>query len=42
MRQERKTDPPRTRAEEVDSEDPERRVIIVDSDEQRQDEQAMR
>jgi transposase len=40
--QERKTDPPRTRAQEVDSGDPECRVIIVDSDERRQYEQAMR
>jgi transposase len=40
--QERKTDPPRTRAQEVDSGDPERRVIIVDSDERRQYEQSMR
>ena len=40
--QERKTDPPRTRAQEVASGDPEMRVIIVDSDERRQYEQAMR
>jgi transposase len=39
---ERKTDPPRTRAQEVASGDPELRVIIVDSDERRQYEQAMR
>jgi transposase len=40
--QERKTDPPRTRAQEVASGDPGMRVIIVDSDERRQYEQAMR
>jgi transposase len=40
--QERKTDPPRTRAQEVASGDPKMRVIIVDSDERRQYEQAMR
>jgi transposase len=40
--QERKTNPPRTRAQEVASGDPELRVIIVDSDERRQYEQAMR
>jgi transposase len=40
--QERKSDPPRTRAQEVASGDPEMRVIIVDSDERRQYEQAMR
>jgi transposase len=40
--QERKTDPPRTRAQEVASGDPKLRVIIVDSDERRQYEQAMR
>ena len=40
--QERKTDPPRTRAQEVASGDPEMRVIIVNSDERRQYEQAMR
>jgi transposase len=39
---ERQTDPPRTRAQEVASGDPEMRVIIVDSDERRQYEQAMR
>src|SRR5262249_28608146 len=37
-----KTDPPRTRAQEVSSGDPEMRVIIVDSDERRAYEQAMR
>jgi transposase len=40
--QERQTDPPRTRAQEVASGDPEMRVIVVDSDERRQYEQAMR
>jgi transposase len=40
--QERKTNPPRTRAQEVPSGDPEMRVIIVDSDERREYEQAMR
>ena len=40
--QERKADPPRTRAQEVASGDPKMRVIIVDSDERRQYEQAMR
>jgi transposase len=40
--QERRTDRPRTRAQEVASGDPEMRVIIVDSDERRQYEQAMR
>jgi transposase len=40
--QERKTDPPRTRAQEVASGDPDLRVVIVDSDERRQYEQAMR
>jgi transposase len=40
--QERRTDPRRTRAQEVASGDPEMRVIIVDSDERRQYEQAMR
>jgi transposase len=40
--QERKTNPPHTRAQEVASGDPELRVIIVDSDERRQYEQAMR
>ena len=40
--QERRTDPPRTRAQEVASGDPEMRVIIVDSDERRQYEHAMR
>jgi transposase len=40
--QERKTDPPRTRAQEVTSGDPDIRVIIVDSDERRAYEQAKR
>jgi transposase len=40
--QERKSDPPRTRAQEVASGDPEMRVFIVDSDERRLYEQAMR
>jgi transposase len=40
--QERQSNPPRTRAQEVASGDPEMRVIIVDSDERRQYEQAMR
>lgn len=40
--QERKSDPPRTKAQEVASGDPAMRVIIVDSDERRQYEQAMR
>jgi transposase len=40
--QERKTDRPRTRAQEVASGDPDMRVVIVDSDERRQYEQAMR
>jgi transposase len=40
--QERQSDPPRTRAQEVASGDPEMRVIIVDSDERHQYEQAMR
>jgi hypothetical protein len=40
--QERKTDPPRTRAQEVSLGDPGMRVIIVDSDERRAYEQAMR
>ncbi len=39
--QERKTDPPRTRAQEVASGDSGMRVIIVDSDERCQHEQAM-
>src|SRR6516225_3196630 len=39
---ERQSDPPRTRAQEVASGDPEMRVIIVDSEERRQYEQAMR
>ncbi len=39
---ERKNDPPRTRAQEVDSGDPEKRVFVVNSDERRQYEQAMR
>ncbi len=41
-RRERITSPPRTRAQEVASGDPELRVIMVDSDERRQYEQAMR
>jgi len=40
--QERKTSPPRTRAQEVASGDPKMRVIIVDSDERRDYEQALR
>jgi transposase len=40
--QERKTNPPRTRAQEVESGDPDMRVIIVDSDERREYEQSMR
>jgi transposase len=40
--QERTSDPPRTRAQEVTSEDPDIRVIIVDSDERRAYEQAKR
>jgi transposase len=40
--QERKTDPPRTRAQEVDSGDPAVRVIVIDSDERRGYEQAKR
>jgi len=39
---ERQSDPPRTRAQEVASGDPEMRVIIVDSEERRGYEQAMR
>jgi hypothetical protein len=39
---ERRTDPPRTRAQEVASDDPEMRVIILDSEERREYEQAMR
>jgi hypothetical protein len=39
---ERKTDPPRTRAQEVPSGDPQRRVIVIDSDERRGYEQAKR
>src|SRR6516165_5801534 len=39
---ERQSDPPRTRAQEVASGDPEMRVIIVDSEERRLYEQAMR
>jgi transposase len=38
----RKTDPPRTRAQEVASGDPDLRVIIIDSDERRNYEQAKR
>ena len=40
--QERKADPPRTRAQEVASDDPYMRAFIVDSDERREYEQAMR
>jgi transposase len=40
--QERKADPPRTRVQEVTSDDPDMRVFIVDSDERREHEQAMR
>ena len=40
--QEQKSDPPRIRAQEVASGNPEMRVIIIDSDERRQYEQAMR
>ena len=39
---ERTTDPPRTRAHEVPSGDPQRRVIVIDSDERRGYEQAKR
>jgi transposase len=39
---ERKTDPPRTRAQEVASGDPALRVIVIDSDERRDYEQAKR
>src|SRR5438105_15803733 len=39
---ERKTDPPRTRAQEVPSGDPDLRVIVIDSDERRAYEQAKR
>src|SRR5512140_3385049 len=39
---ERTTDPPRTRAQEVPSGDPQRRVIVIDSDERRGSEQAKR
>jgi transposase len=40
--QERKADPPRTRAQEVASGDPDLRVIVIDSDERRGYEQARR
>ena len=40
--QERKTNPPRTRAQEVASGDPSLRVIVIDSDERRTYEQAKR
>ncbi|MBV8073030.1 MAG: IS1634 family transposase [Acidobacteriaceae bacterium] len=40
--QERKTDPPRTRAQEVPSGDPALRVIVIDSDERRAYEEAKR
>jgi transposase len=39
---ERKTDPPRTRAQEVDTGDPSLRVIVIDSDERRVYEQTKR
>ena len=39
---ERKTNPPRTRAQEIDSGDPDLRVIVIDSDERRGYEQAKR
>src|SRR4051794_38963493 len=39
---ERKTDPPRTRAQEVSSGNPEMRVFVIDSDERRGSEQAKR
>src|SRR3954452_1055313 len=39
---ERKTDPPRTRAQEVATGDPDLRVIVIDSDERRGYEQAKR
>jgi transposase len=39
---ERKADPPRTRAQEVPCGDPDRRVIVIDSDERRGYEQAKR
>jgi transposase len=40
--QERKTNPPRTRAQEVPSGDPDLRVIVIDSDERRDYERAKR
>jgi transposase len=40
--QERKTNPPRTRAQEIPSGTPERRVIVIDSEERRGYEQAKR
>ena len=40
--QERRSDPPRTRAQEVPSGDPDIRVIVIDSDERRAYEQAKR
>jgi transposase len=40
--QERETNPPRTRAQEVATEDPDLRVIVIDSDERRGYEQAKR
>jgi transposase len=40
--QERQTNPPRTRAQEITSGDPELRVIVIDSDERRDYEQAKR
>jgi transposase len=39
---ERQTNPPRTRAQEVASGDPDLRIIVIDSDERRGDEQAKR
>ena len=39
---ERQTNPPRTRAQEIDSGDPDLRVIVIDSDERRGYEQAKR
>ncbi len=42
QRPERKTDPPRTRAQEIATGDPHQRVIVIDSDERRGYEQAKR
>src|SRR6266481_5697037 len=39
---ERKTDPPRTRAQEIESGEPDQRVIVIDSDERRGYEQSKR